>query len=315
MESKNIQGIQRRIKEIAKDYESKGYIVTLEPNNSSLPDFLKGFNVDLLATSNDDNVVVEVKSSDSNMNYDQLEKLANIVKGKNNWRFELVFTNPKNQTYNDKLTVINAEDIHIRINEIQNLIKYNSVDSAFLLGWATLEASMRLKLDSLSKDDLLQKPSLYLLKSLFSYGVINQIQLKKLEILNENRNQIIHGFESEISTADIFEIINFINLFTKKGNYSDLYDWLSAQDLDNYEEVYCLYRSIAEVDEYGLFSAYKKGDSIFVRSDLMFDESEELELKNDNQVKEILKLIEDNYMEGMDAEGYYGFHRAMEKDD
>ncbi|MPN17073.1 hypothetical protein SDC9_164423 [bioreactor metagenome] len=69
---------------------------------------------------------------------------------------------------------------------------------------------------------------------------------------------------------------------------------------------------MAEVDDYGLFETRRVGKSIFVKSDIV---DEELELKDENQQKEMLEIIEEEYMDGMDSEGFYGFHRAMEKDD
>lgn len=317
MESKYIQGIQRKIKEIAKDYKDKGYKVIIEPEHSVIPDFLRNFQPDLIATSESENVVVEVKSSDSKTNFKQLEELANIVNAQENWRFELVFTNPKTKTgLSNDLVLLDNEKISQRITELQNLLNTKNIDSAFLLGWATLEASIRIKLISLNENrDNIQKPPLHLLKNLFSFGILNQSQLRKLEALNQNRNKIIHGFESAISIDDVNEIIGFIKYFTGQGDNSELYDWISYQDLESYEDVYCLYRSIAEIDEYGLFSAYRKGDSVFVKSDLMHDEEEELELTNQSQIDEILKIIEEEYMDGMHPEGYYAFYRAMEKDD
>ena len=317
MESKNIQGIQRKIKEIAKDYKSKGYEVFIEPNYSILPDFLRNFNADLIALSENDNVIVEVKSSDSQIDYKILEELANIVNSKQNWRFEMVFTNPKKQSnLSNSLTLIDSVKIDSRLVDINNLVENNSLEPAFLLGWATLEASIRTKLITLKfKEEILQKAPLHLLKSLYSLGVINQTQLKKLEVLNQKRNQIIHGFQTTISKNDVYEAIDLINILNGKGDTSDLYEWLSYQDLENYEDIYCLYRAIAEIDEYGMFSAYKKGESIFVKSDLMDDEEEELELINETQVKEILEIIEEDYMDGMHAEGFYAFHNAMDKND
>lgn len=316
MESKYIQGIQRKIKELAKDYKSKGYEVFIEPNNSIVPDFLRGFKADLIALSENDNVVVEVKSSDSRTDYKILEELANIVNSKSNWRFELVFTNPKKQlSLSNSLTLIDAVKIDSRLVDINNLVENNSLESAFLLGWATLEASIRTKLITLiKKEEIVQKTPLHLLKNLYSLGVINQTQLRKLDVLIQKRNQIIHGFEATISKSDIYEAIELIYILNGKGDSSDLYDWLSNQDLENYEDIYCLYRAIDEIGEYGMFSAYKIGDSVFVKSDLM-DEEDELELTNETQIKEILEIIEEDYMDGMHSEGFYAFHNAMEKDD
>ena len=314
MESKYIQGIERKIKEIAKDYKKKGYQVFIEPNNNMVPQFLFNFKPDLIALSEDDNVVIEVKSSDSQTNFTKLEELANIVNSKEKWRFELVFTNPRNKfKIDNELNVIDSLKIEQRITECKSLLSNGNIESAFLLGWATLEATIRTKLKTIDVKNVdLKKPTLHLLKNLFSFGIFNQTQLRKLELLNQYRNTLIHGFDINVDKESVENLIETIELLSGKSVNSEIYDWISNLDLEGYEEIYCLYQSVAEIDEYGFFKAYKKDGHIFVKSDLMDDE---LELKNSTQQKEMLEIIEEEYMDGMDSEGFYGFHRAMEKND
>ncbi|MEA4975295.1 MAG: hypothetical protein VB046_06120 [Paludibacter sp.] len=314
MESQYIQGIERKIKEIAKDYKKKGYEVIVEPQQSLLPEFLKKFQVDLIARSENDNVVIEVKSSSSKTDFKRLEELANIINSTNNWRFELVFTNPKSELQiENNLLIIDSETIVKRITDCKILLNNNNIIPAFLLGWTVFEASLRIKLRSLNmNEELSKKPVLYLIKSLYSLGVISSTVLRNLEQLNQYRNNIFHGFESQILKQDVTELIEIIEMLNGKGKNTDIYDWISNLDLDGYEEIYCLYRSVAEVDDYGLFETRRVGKSIFVKSDIV---DEELELKDENQQKEMLEIIEEEYMDGMDSEGFYGFHRAMEKDD
>ncbi len=315
MDSKYIQGIERKIKEIARDYKNKGYKVIIKPRSSSIvPSFIRNFQPDLIALSKTENVVIEVKSSESKTDFKSLEELANIVNSKENWRFELVFTNPRNKfSIDSELTLIGLNKIEQRLQVCKDLLVDNNVEPAFLLAWSTLEAGIRFKLNSLElKGDLSTRPPLHLMKSLYSFGIIGQSLLRKLEMLNQIRNQLIHGFDASLNRENVYDLIEAIELMTGKGDNSAIYDWLSALDLEGYEEIYCLYRAIAEIDEYGLFSAYERNGKTYVKSDVV---DEELELKDQSQIKEILEIIEDEYMDGMDSEGFYGFHRAMEKDD
>ncbi len=314
MESKYLQGIERKINEIIRDYKSKGYQVIIEPEKNLIPEFLSNFQPDLVALSEKDNVVVEVKSSDSKRDFKRLEELANIINSKENWRFELVFTNPKEKLNNENdLNLIDSVKIETRLNECKSLLISNNIDSAFLIGWSTLEASIRTRLKYLNTKEIdFQKPPLYLIKNLFSFGIINQSVLRKLEFLNQFRNKLIHGFETNLNKENVNSLIEIIELLLKKGDNSDIYKWIEQLDLEGYEEIYSLYRSIEETDEYGMFKTYKKGEKTFVKSDSL---DEELELNNEKQKLEILKFIEDEYMNGMNSEGFYGFNKAMEKDD
>lgn len=314
MESKYIQGIERKINELAREYKNKGYKVLIEPKRNLIPEFLGDFQPDLVALSDEDNVVIEVKSSDSKRDFKMLEALATIVDSKENWRFELVFTNPKDKQNNENdLNVIDTKKIEIRLNECKSLLNSGNIDSAFLIGWSTLEASIRIRLKSSNLKEVdVQKPTLYLMKNLFSFGIINQTVLRKLEVLNQYRNKLVHGFETNLNNENVSSLIEIIELLLEKGNNSDVYKWVESLDLEGYEEIYCLYRSIEVLDEYGLFTTRKKGGKIFVKSSLL---DEELQLNSEKQKQEMLKFIEDEYMNGMDSEGFYGFNRAMEKDD
>lgn len=314
MESKYIQGIERKIKEIARDYKNKGYEVITEPTSSLvIPSFVKGFQPDIIALSENDNVVIEVKSSESKTDFKSLEELAEIVNSKENWRFELVFTNPRNKiSIDNQLTLIDLNKIEQRIQVCKDLLIDNNIEPSFLLAWSTLEAGIRFKLNSLELKDVAKKPPLHLMKSLYTFGVIGHSLLRKLETLNQLRNQLIHGFNANLTRDNVYDLIETIELLTGKGDNSVLYEWLSDLDLEGYEEIYCLYRAISETDEYGLFKAYENDGKVFVKSGVM---DEELELSNQDQINEILEIIEDEYMDGMDSEGFYAFHKAMEKDD
>src|SRR5688572_29529149 len=89
------KNIEKRIKEIAKDYEDKGFSVIIDPKSSQLPQFLKDFQPDIIAKSKKESVVVEVKTTKGQpSDLKQFERLAEVIAKRKKWRFELVFTNP-----------------------------------------------------------------------------------------------------------------------------------------------------------------------------------------------------------------------------
>jgi len=314
MNSEYTHSIERKIRELIRDYSKKGYRVITEPNSNLIPRFLENFRPDIIALSNEDNVVIEIKSSGKNTDFKKLEELANIVNSMENWRFELVFTNPKNRiNSNNQLIIIDNGKITERVATVKRLLNQNSIEPAFLIGWATLEASIRNKLKSINiKKEIINRPSLHIIKNLFSFGLINHSTLRKLENINNKRNKLIHGFESNISYANINEVLEVIELLTGTGDSSEIYDWLSFLDLEYYDDIHSLYRSVSENDDYGMFSTTENNNKYYVKSDIA---DEVLELKNKGQKDEMLEIIVNEYMGEMDPEGFYSFHRAMEKDD
>lgn len=307
----NIKNIERRIKEIAKDYESRGFKVSINPKQSELPQFLKGFEPDIIAKNDIESVVIEVKTKGNISELKQFESLANTISQKKNWRFELVFTNPIEQTIHSGFkNELSIDKQKTRIIEIKQLMQQNHYDAAFLLGWATLEAAIRMKLNY-EKSEALNKPTLSIIKTIYSLGHINQHDYKNLEKLNNQRNYLIHGFDNSIDKKTLDDLLNILTFLIGDSKENVMYEWLEALDLDYYEDIYSLYSTVRDKENIGAFT-FEENDTIEISCDYI---DEKLELINDLERKQFLDLIEQEYMDEMDPEGWYGFNRAMEKDD
>lgn len=313
MENKDyIKNIERKIRELAKDYEKKGYIVYINPKQTQLPNFLKGYEPDLIAKSDKENVLIEVKTRNDRFELKKFEKIAQEIDNRKNWRFEIVFTNTKEKFLNEKYqNTLNEISINNRIIEIKKLITINSYEAAFLLSWATIEAVIRQKLH----DEIIglsNKTTLSVIKKMFSLGMLNQRDYRELQKANAIRNTLIHGFEQPIDKIIILNILQLIDNLTGKNREIELLDWLSAVDLENYEEIYSLYRAVVDKGNYGLFGITERENKIILKADHL---EETLEFSDEDELSSFSDLIEEEYMEDMDPEGWYGFHRAMEKDD
>jgi Holliday junction resolvase len=313
MENKsNFKNIERRIREIVKDYESKGYKVYINPNQLHLPSFLKNYEPDILAKKENDNVIIEVKTRNDRLNLQRFENLAKEIDKRKDWRFEMVFTNQKEKVLEPTYQNILSElEINNRILEINKLVELRSFEASFLLSWSTIEAVLRNKLRN-EKFDTNRKTTVSIMKTMFSLGLINQHDYKALQKGNTYRNNLIHGFEQNIDRFSIQNILQLINNLTGKNAESEWLEWLEAVDLENYKEIYCLYLTAFNSENYGLFSITNVNDKIILKAGHM---DETLEFENDEKLRDFALFIEEEYMEDMGAEGWYAFHRAMEKDD
>lgn len=307
-----IKNIERRIREIAKDYEDKGYSVVINPSQNQLPSFLKGFEPDIIATREEENVLVEIKTRKNRQDLQRFESLAREIDKRKDWRFEVVFTNPKDKPFSTESQQNLSENaINNRITEINKLIGIDSYEAAFLLSWATIEAVLRQKLNE-EKSETVKKPTLSIIKTMFSLGLINQHDYKKLQEVNNYRNSLIHGFYQHIDKETVQNILLLINNLTGKNQESEFLEWLNNVDLENYEEIYSLYRTAVDKENYGLFEIFEGQDKIILKANHMDDT---LEFENDEDLLKFADLIEEEYMDDMGAEGWYAFHKAMEKDD
>ena len=95
----------------------------------------------------------------------------------------------------------------------------------------------------------------------------------------------------------------------------DFDEWFDLIELEDYEDVNSLYRSVEECDEYGRFNTQEaKGeDNGWIVSELDLDQA--LHLKSNKAREYFLRTIEDKYCEGMNMEGWYDYHHQMDKDD
>ncbi len=75
---------------VARRYKSLGYDVVEHPDPDRLPGFLRGVTPDIVARSESDNVIIEVKRHASLKGSNDLVNLADRISGHPNWRFELV---------------------------------------------------------------------------------------------------------------------------------------------------------------------------------------------------------------------------------
>ncbi|WP_052600187.1 hypothetical protein [Aureispira sp. CCB-QB1] len=98
---------------------------------------------------------------------------------------------------------------------------------------------------------------------------------------------------------------------------TDIAGWLDFVEPENYEEIYCIYRSVNDADDWGAFSCTKKnsskGNMYFLKCDYCDDT---LMLASEKAKEFFLKYLSDNYVKSdLDIEGWYYLNRAMGKND
>ncbi len=75
----------RAQKTVARKYKSLGYDVVEHPAPDRLPSFLRGVTPDIVARSDSDNVIIEVKRHASLKGSNDLVNLADRISGYPNW--------------------------------------------------------------------------------------------------------------------------------------------------------------------------------------------------------------------------------------
>ncbi len=97
---------------------------------------------------------------------------------------------------------------------------------------------------------------------------------------------------------------------------TDFKDWIEAVELEDFNDVYCLYKSVEQLEEWGAFSTTQrmtsKGNIYFVKCSYIDD----ILMLASNKAKDyFIKNLEEVYAGDMTMEGWYYYKQQMEKDD
>lgn len=176
------------IRERAIYYKNKGYSITIAPDPDQLPDFLREFLIHLVAKSESENVVVDVKSrKDLKETLSTIDKLDEIIKEHPGWRFELVLIK-------DELPPPVDVDAKALLEQVENLQKLGYSSAAFLLVWSALEIGLR---NLAHKEDVpLEKDAAdFVMSKLASWGWIENDVYNTLGDALPVRDAVAHGYQ------------------------------------------------------------------------------------------------------------------------
>ncbi len=193
---------QERLQDVAREYREQGYDVIIAPSRDQLPAFLAPFRLDMIARNDHETVIVEVRTQESLTQSPELDAIAQAVEDREAWRFELVVTNPKDSKLrlNRAAILLDRPDIAYRLQEGRQLSEQEHGEAALLLTWTAIEALLR----RLAQEENILLPQdnlMYLVKSLFSQGLLDKEQYQILQEGLEARNTIIHGYQGTQSYA------------------------------------------------------------------------------------------------------------------
>ena len=199
---------KQRARAIAEEYRSRSYEVIEGPSPEQLPDFLSGYQPDLIMRRGDDAVVVEVKTRSSLAKDPQVRDLAQLLQGKPGWSFELVVVSE-----GEKLSVPEGTRSFAREEIIQNAVSAERlVDAGFseaglLLAWAAVEAAVRMLTENEGIVlDRMSPP--YVVNQAVAHGVISRDEYNLLTNAVQYRNALVHGFKiTDFDPALVEELI------------------------------------------------------------------------------------------------------------
>jgi hypothetical protein len=209
--TQHIEAEAQRLREIAQEYQRRGYKVIVYPRDGDIPKFLHGQQLDLIAKGKGENIVVEVARSGDNASAAKSGALAQAISARKNWRFELVVVpnpaydpieNPRNYT-----RPLNSQETSTILTQAIELLERGNREAAFLLAWSAVEAILR---ELMEREGLVIKRGVpgEMLKSLYAHGVINKRDYDLLAARMKLRNALSHGYRAPLSKADLSGLLS-----------------------------------------------------------------------------------------------------------
>jgi REase_AHJR-like len=177
---------EREVRSIARRYKRKGYVVSIPSQGAAVPEFLAGLAPDLIAQSEDDRVVVEVKRRQGLLASNEIQEVAERVSREPGWRFELVTVRS-----DEPLLALSADRIENIENRVRQLISLDLKDFAYLSVWAVIEVLLS---DLASQNGLRVNRSDVLgwARDLSFNGIISADILGTIERARRLRNEVVH---------------------------------------------------------------------------------------------------------------------------
>jgi hypothetical protein len=193
---------RRRLVSVASEYEQMGYEVKLQPTAGDLPEFLVGFEPDLIAIGNGESVVGEVKARNEFENEQAVAAaIEAALRNRPGWRFELIIDGSESEDGR----LLGAPQIGTSLEEANELQQRGHVVAALLLMWSATEGILRL-LAARENVELESPAPGYMTKRLYTLGLLGRDQYRILDEAVRLRNQAAHGFRVAVTREDLANV-------------------------------------------------------------------------------------------------------------
>lgn len=171
------------------EYEEKGYRFVVHPQRSDLPAFLAPYQPDAIATKDDHNIAIEVKSRVSSANNLSIRRIRKFFEGQPNWRLRVIYMG-SDFPRAPGLPKADWAAIMAQTAEIGFLAHEGSMRAAFVLAWGLLEAT----LNAVQPDaDARPRPPGAVVQALAMNGHIPHELEAPLRARIDMRDRILHG--------------------------------------------------------------------------------------------------------------------------
>lgn len=199
---------------IAKRYEERGYVVTLEPLRSAIPFSLGNYRPDILATKGDENILIEVKTPGARIDSEVYFRLDQEVQQHPGWQFLLVTITQAELQENASSVAgnVSVESIRAHLRSIDRLAEVPEIAGLVLPRlWMAYVSALRLLAlnEGVEVDDY---TDLSLINRVYSAGMISIAEYEAGRRLMTLRNHAVHSLETLETPADCKQLRQMVDM-------------------------------------------------------------------------------------------------------
>jgi len=184
----------QRVRDLARQYRRDGYHVVIPSGLSDVPKFLAktGYVPDLIATSEHDNLIVEVKTQETASTLDSLSSVSDLVNAQRGWQFVLVVTNPRSPQPPEGETSIGKAQSFLDKARALGTQDETHTQASFLFAWVALEAALR-RLFEASLTEKKPRSGWTLIRDAAIAGQLDRRDAQELDRLYKVRSSLLHA--------------------------------------------------------------------------------------------------------------------------
>ncbi len=190
--------IEEGLNRLADGYRDQGYDVTVRPGPDRLPEFAKGFRIEIVGRRGREGILVSVKRNRDELVADgDVPLYAELTAAQPDWRFDLAVLEGEDPNARDLKGAreFSAADIAAALVQAGELDRLGFSQAAILQAWAAFEAAMRARLRVLGQKPGWGSTPRQLVRELYSAGELAPEEFRGVESASRLRNQIVHGFK------------------------------------------------------------------------------------------------------------------------
>jgi hypothetical protein len=190
---------EQKVQSTAQELIDSGYKVSIEPTSSHLPFDLGGYRPDLIATKDDEGLILEIKTTSNRLSIDRFQSIAAEIATHNGWRFLLITLDDTSESIlpSGEKDLPSWEELKNRLSNLDLLIQDSLLEPSLLFLSSILEAVLRKRAIN-QNIPIWRMPEKNLLNHLFSNGEISMSDFDIFKSCLDIRNKVAHGLAASI---------------------------------------------------------------------------------------------------------------------